>query len=153
MKDERVVVYLIDKNSNQVCYLRKNHGPKFLIDKLVGFGGKIEPEDLDKDKTTMILNAVKRELKEEIEDNLGINIDLKNLEFIYQGILYEDNIVVHILKAIISVKIPQGLIRSEGEIIYKPITYHQTNSSEFPPNDKHWLNKLFFTNKFFEYRT
>ena len=57
MNQEFVVIYIINSKTQQVLYLRKNHGPKRLIGKLVEFGGLIEPIDKTDNEIGTIINA------------------------------------------------------------------------------------------------
>lgn len=146
MKEE-VVIYLIDKHTNQVYYLKKDHGPKHIIDKLVGFGGEIEQQDVGDSYFDTILNAIKRELREEVEENTNLSLNLDKLQIIYQGKFITKEIVGHICKAEIAIKLPEGPIKREGIGVYKPINYHQTKPEEFPKDDLVWLDTLLFSDE------
>lgn len=142
---EQVVIYLIDKHSNQVYYLKKDHGPKHIINKLVGFGGAVEQQDLGESHFHTLLNAIKRELREEVEEKTNTSLNLDKPQIIYQGKFITKEIIGHICRAEIEIKLPEGPIKNEGIGKYKPINYHQTNPEEFPKNDLLWLDTLLFS--------
>ena len=149
-KNHKVVVYLIDTEKNQVLYLRKNHGPKRVKGKLLGFGGDVEDKDKDSDLFNTICNAARRELNEEIEMPLKKQFFSDKPEFIYQGRIFVNKFIIHVLKLEGKFNIPQCTIKKEGELLYRPINYHTTSYDEFPEGEVEMLDKLFFSNEFFE---
>jgi len=148
--EEFVVLYILYpnlENPKEVLYLKKESkekAPKIIWDKLVGIGGKIEKIDGKNEKR--IFAATRREIQEE----LGIRFE-KNHTIIYCGKVYrkEQDIIIYFLKTFLEEKISPKYIENEGKCNYFPINYHQKNPKEFPQGDVKILDKIFFSNEFF----
>lgn len=151
-ENHQVVVYLIDKSKNKVLYLKKKHGPKRVVGKLLGFGGKIEKEDISNNLLDTLCKTARRELKEEIEKPLQKSFFNEKPNFVYQGRIFVNGFVVYVLKLESKLKIPECVIKDEGKLVYKPINYHRTSPKDFPMGEVEMLDKLYFTNEFFEER-
>jgi hypothetical protein len=141
--NEFVVVYIINPLTQQVLYLKKNHGPKIILNKLIGFGGLIEESDKVQDKFQTIINATRRELKEELEEPLNKKLFAENHVFDYYGKIKIDNGILHILKTELNYTIQETNIPKEGELMYKPLDYHRSQPEDFPLGDVELLDKLF----------
>lgn len=150
-KEEYVLIYIISNKNSNILLLKKNHGPKIILEKLNGFGGKIKEIDIKNNKIHTIIQAAKRELKEELEIPLKINLFSQTQKFEIRGKIKIDNKIIHILTTKINFdKIQETTIPKKGTIHIKPINYFLTNPDEFPKQDLQFLKELFFTNNYFE---
>lgn len=140
--ERETVVYIIDSKTNKIAYLKKNR-PKIpqIHNKLLGWGGKFEPED-----NNSSTNCAIRELEQE----LNLKIEKEQLE--KRGHIYIFNKKITVFLTEIDINIPEGYIKNEGELIYKPKSYQLRFPNEFPKGDVPMLNKLYFSNEFFEIR-
>ncbi len=131
---EFVVVYLIDRNTDEVYYLKKDRPHmKWIHDKLVGWGGKLE-------KGESIKQAAIREIKEEL------GLDLDESELILQG-EFIDGIggKVYVMKYFLDERLPEGVVGGEGEAYYKSKDYHKQYPEEFPRGNLEFESILLFS--------
>lgn len=138
------VIYLIS-SGNQVLYLHKLKPKEPTHNKLIGWGGNLEPfED--------VFTGSIRELEEELENSFNIKLDLNKENLFLQGVLIRHDFkrVIYILKAPLKVKVPEKKVFNEGRAIYKPLSYHKQNPNEFMANDLEFLDDLLFSNNKFE---
>ena len=134
-----VVVYLIDKDTNEFYYLKKNRpNIDWLHNKLIGWGGEIETFE---DKYECAI----RELKEEL------SLDIKKEKLSYRGKFHNaNNGIVYVMTYYLEERLKEGKIENEGVAYYKSFNHHHKNPAEFPKNNYLIIDKILNNEEVFD---
>ena len=135
--DEYVVANILSPDKSKVYFVKKDkpHKP-YLHNKLIGFGGKVEPIDKS------INDALIREVKEELD----ITLDLSQVE--ERGFVIDKRMgKVWMFMVYLDYELEEKYVENEGFAKYYPLDYFRDNINEFLEGDLVVLEKLFFTDE------